>query len=112
MAQRNSATHSFEATFKEERIFGQDEVDEICSTFRRAKITSNLHLPLRMLIQSMFCALRLLYDELPIGQDPPPNCVAPPAPDWDQAAVVSQPILKNRTLKSERFRRWFLALDI
>lgn len=23
-----------EVTFKEERIFGQDEVDEICSTFR------------------------------------------------------------------------------
>eukprot|EP00913_Durusdinium_trenchii_P033324 g31197.t1 len=55
-----------EATFKEERIFGQDEVDEICSTFR------------------------LLYDELPIGQDPPPNCVAPPAPDWDQAAVETK----------------------
>ncbi|CAJ1346099.1 unnamed protein product [Effrenium voratum] len=54
-----------EATFKEERIFGQDEVDEVCSSFRQ------------------------VYDELPIGQAPPPNCVAPPAPDWDKTATVS-----------------------
>ncbi|CAE7680431.1 GCP1 [Symbiodinium pilosum] len=53
-----------EATFKEERIFGQDEIDEICSTFRH------------------------LYEELPIGQQPPANCVAPPAPDWQRAAMA------------------------
>lgn len=72
-----------EATFKEERIFGQDEVDEICSTFRP------------------------VYDDLPIGQDPPPNSVAPPAPDWEKtvnAAVThsrpatSQVRQLNRTL--------------
>lgn len=72
-----------EATFKEERIFGQDEVDEICSTFRP------------------------VYDDLPIGQDPPPNCVAPPAPDWEKTAnaavthsrpATSQVRQLNRTL--------------
>jgi len=54
-----------EVTFKEERIFGQDEVDEICSTFRP------------------------VYEDLPIGQEPPPNCVAPPAPDWEKTATAA-----------------------
>mmetsp|Transcript_8967 Transcript_8967/g.21255 ORF Transcript_8967/g.21255 Transcript_8967/m.21255 type:complete len:548 (+) Transcript_8967:85-1728(+) len=60
-----------EATFKEERIFGQDEIDEICSTFRH------------------------VYEELPIGQQPPANCVAPPAPDWQRTAMASAAQMEN-----------------
>ena len=33
---------------------------------------------------------RPVYEDLPIGQEPPPNCVAPPAPDWEKTATVAQ----------------------
>ena len=43
---------------------------------------------------------RPVYDDLPIGQDPPPNCVAPPAPDWEKtataAATNSRPATSHR----------------
>lgn len=42
-----------------------------------------------------FCPRRLfqarpVYEDLPIGQEPPPNCVAPPAPDWEKTATAAQ----------------------
>eukprot|EP00440_Ansanella_granifera_P009140 gb/GFBE01009900.1/.p1 GENE.gb/GFBE01009900.1/~~gb/GFBE01009900.1/.p1 ORF type:complete len:554 (+),score=151.90 gb/GFBE01009900.1/:1-1662(+) len=51
-----------EVVFKEERIFGQVDVDKVCKT------------------------IMTTYEELPIGQDPPPGAVGPPVPDWGHAS--------------------------
>jgi len=53
-----------DVTFKEERIIGQPEMDQIAQSIMD------------------------LYDGLPLGQEPPKGAVPPPVPDWNHAAAV------------------------
>ena len=71
---RDAVSRLGSEAFKE-RIFGQDEIDEICQSFRH------------------------LYDELPVGQEPPANCVAPAAPDWEADGKESRPNTGVRKLQ-------------